>query len=1192
MNLKKIEILGFKSFAEKVTIELKEGFTCVVGPNGCGKSNVADAIRWTLGEQSSKVLRGRKMSDVIFHGTEHRKPVSYCEVSLVFDNSTKYYEVDGDELIITRKLYRSGESEYYINNTAARLKDIVTLFRDTGIGKEGYSIIGQGAITDILSASPEARRKIFEEAAGISNQRVKRTEAEKRLEKAQTNLELVKYRKETLEKDLGPLAEQSEKAQKARSYRGRLKVLEVNSYLYQTENNAEKKATLSNKLKEEERLLEECRMKHEQAQITYDKLTAEINDGDRYRSELSERYTQIRIQHERVQSKHSTAGVRYEETAKRITELNAEKRQKEEYLERIKKELSQLKADKEEKLKSLTLLRQKEAALGQAVETAKENQRNKTREIEEINRLILSSSDQKFIVGAEQASIKVKIENLKEAIDNDKALIKELKMGLSAAEKDFNECEEKIAYLSKDLKAKQEKKEQADAAHLKLLEEKDITEDRANALSREINMLQGEIKTLEATLKSNSQYGDGVRNLLNSTDPEVKKRIVSLVGNALTVPARYQAAVSIALGRSAQNIITDDEDDTEYLVNVLKKHKQGRATFLAISKIMPRDLRREYRAVLEEEGCIGIASDLVRYDRKLKNIMSFLLGSVVIVEDYAAARKLSNKYQNSFRIVTLEGDDFAPGGATTGGYASKGGGFSLEISLNEKTKLLERKEGERLLLIGELKKSAEDLEKLVRISNILQLECQRMEKDKTLLEERNRYTAGEKARHIQGIQKLEEANAERQKALAELEKIYITATANVSDAESSKMSASDILSSLRLQFAEDEMALARQSKEYTAIQLEVNTLQNNIDSITSSINTAEGDIKYTTESILDARAKLNTLEAQLKLAEKELEESQLGEEAQKELNEVRRLMEEADKRKENLMNEQSQANKLSNALSKEIGERMMDRALTETKLCGLDENCRELENRLREEYDIDPLTEAAELRRDDFDEKEAEQEIRKLKRELSRLGDINECAVEQYQEKKAEYDTLVAGYNDVVNTIESIQKFIDELTAEMESSFSKCFDQIAKNFKEVFAQMFDGGVGYLELDKAPGESVLSAGIEIYAVPKGKRIGHITLLSGGERALTAIAILFAIIKLKPMPFCVLDEIEAALDDANTYLFAKFLRTYCELTQFLVISHKKPTMELADTIFGVTMQERGVSQLVNIRLSDALRHAETK
>lgn len=1193
MYLKRIEIVGFKSFADKVVIDFNDGFTCVIGPNGCGKSNVADAIRWTLGEQSARVLRGRKMIDVVFHGTAMRKPSSHCEVVLIFDNSSRHYNIDATEVRISRKLYRSGDSEYYINNVPRRLKDIIELFRDTGIGKEGYSIIGQGAITDILSVRPDDRRHIFEEAAGITKFRVKRTEAEKKLDRAKANLELAEYRKGNLEKDIEPLREQSEKAKKAKTFKDQLRIQEVNTYLYQSEHNSAKKLSLQNEIGEAETKLSRAQLNRDETQLLYDKTAFDISTADKEKNDLHEQFAQIRISHEQVHSKHSNASVRHEEMTKRKQEYAEELVQKTTASETARRDLVKSKEEKEILLSRYVGLQKNEETLSAEVDELNIKQRDKTREIDEINRLILSSSDQKGIIGAEQASLKVKIENLSESLAKDKEIRDELKAGMAAAKKELDVGNAKAEEMNAELNKKMEQKKQVERSHFDMLSERDKSEDLLERLNGDINRLVGEIKLTENMIRTNSQYSDGVRNLLNSNDSEVKSRIVSLVGTAVTIPSQLSVAMEIALGRSAQHIITEDEDDTEYLINYLKKKGGGRVTCLAISKIMPRDLRGEFRGVLEEDGCLGLASDLIRYDRKYRNIMSFLLGSVVIVEDMAAARRLSNKYRNAFRIITLSGEDFAPGGATTGGSAPSGDGGLLmrENTLKEKKKQLEASEGRRNVLKEEIRKLTEEIDKLTRISNLLQMECQKLDKEYGLLLERNRTINVDVIKHTESIARLDKEISEKQKELKTEELRYSVIASNVDQAESSKMNANELLEHSRKEFAEGEIYRNTKVKELSELTLEVNTVKNTIDNLSMNINKLEAEMKQLTADIMELKSKAATNDIQLAQAERDLMNSQLSDEAREELEQVKKLMEESDAKKELLKEKQSELQKLIAEYTQDIADCTVAKTLAENKLIGLDSASYELALKIREEYELDDEA-ALEYKLDDYDVKQGEIEIKKLKKEISRLGDVNEMAIEQYESKSGEYNKLLSDYNDVVGTIAEIQKTVDELTAVMEDNFSECFAKINENFKQIFAEIFDGGKGYLELDMGHGESVLDAGIEIFAEPGGKKIQHISLLSGGERALTAIAILFSIIKLKPMPFCVLDEIEAALDDANAYLFAKFLRKYCNLTQFLVISHRKPTMELADTLFGITMEEKGVSQFFSANMKDVDKILEEK
>jgi chromosome segregation protein len=1191
LNIKKIEIFGFKSFADKLVIDFNGGINCIVGPNGCGKSNVADAIRWVLGEQSAKVLRAQKsMSELIFVGTKNRRSLSYCEVSLYFDNSQRTYPIDYDELVISRKLYRSGESEYSINNEKVKLREIIDLFRDTGIGREGYSIIGQGRIDDILSAKPEERRKIFEEAAGISKFKVKRLEAERKLAQARENMVRIYDRMVNLEKDLEPLEKEAEDARKARQIKEQLKVLEVNTYLYQRENNSEKKKEIDLQLQNIDKKLAEQQTKLDKINENYQNARAELNNIDETSKAFYDKKLQLSLKNQRIMGQHEMTLSKLEELKKLDIELNMELSRKEAELDETKYRLQSKKQEKEDRLKELVLLRQEESELAEKCEKAEEQFRLKAKELEDTNKFILNYSDKKGEIKAELASLKAQIDGLTEIISQDKETLKALKLSYNDAAKKKAAIDEEIAKSELEYAEKEAQKRDIDGKHAQYLEYLEQAQNQSNEIKQKINSLTTRAEMLEEYKKGYGGYAESVKKIMNCGDEEALSKIQGLVGQVITVSPNLQAAMEIALGRSIHNIITQDEDDTAFLINFLKKNDYGRATFLALSKITPRRLKNEYRGVLEEKGCMGLACDLIKYDRKFRNIFEFLLGSVVIVEDMDTARRLSNKYRSAFRIVTLDGEDFAVGGATTGGSKPKAdtGILSRDAVLKDIYKEITVLTDKHKVILNEIEEYKKELKLLENASSVLQNQLVKLDKDISANKERQASLLAETQKIQSAADKSQAEIDQKLSVLKDKEERYKAESKKINDAENKKVSADELLGRLRAEYAAKEGEKTLLNKRMTEMKLKVNTLQHTVSGAENDINAYENDIKHITSAITDLKTRICVNSAALERISKELTTLKFTEEEQLELNEIENKIKEIDNYKLELKEKQEKYRMEESACKEVIMDLTVKRSNLTNFLDNIESDTMELEQKITEDYELS-YEQALALKKDDFNEDKALKEIRRLKRELAKLGEINEKAIEQYADKSQEYQELSTHYKDITDAEQSLMGTISELTKKMEITFKENFEKIQENFKVIFKEMFEGGRGYLKLDMSQGESVLDAGIEIFAEPPGKVLNNIALLSGGERALTAIAILFAIIKLKPMPFCVLDEIEASLDDANAYLFARYLRKFSGNTQFIVITHRKPTMELADCLYGVTMQEKGVSKIVRVKLSAALKNA---
>jgi chromosome segregation protein len=1189
LNFKKIEIYGFKSFADKLVLDFNDGITCIVGPNGCGKSNIADAIRWVLGEQSARILRGKNMSDVIFDGTKTRRSLSYCEVSMYFDNTQRTYPVDYDELVISRRLYRSGESEYCINNEKVRLRDVVDLFRDTGIGREGYSIIGQGKIADILSAKPDERRQIFEEAAGISKFKAKKIQAERKLDQTRENMYRIHDRITVLEEDLGPLEKEAEDAKKARELKQELKIQEVNTYLYLRENNSQRKKEIYEQMDELNQKIDSNQAKLAATNLNYEKVVEELNNIDNKYKDLYEKRVQLSVKHQRVKGEHMASIDKLEQLKKSEIEMDMEISQKENKLDENKYLLQKKKEEKEEKLRELIAVKKEDSKLNEEYEKALQEFNDKARELEELNKYILSSSDEKGEIKAGLATLNAQIEALIESIAADKE-------ELALAQEALNDTLKKKAFfdqekdtVEEERKQKADKKDEIDQKIGELSTLIDQAQNQQYEIRQKVSELKTKAQMLEDYKKNYAGFAYAVKKLASEKSPDIADRIQGIVGEVLSVSPNLQTAIEIALGRSIQYIVTNDENDTSYLINYLKRNDCGRATFLALNRILPRKLRPEFRGVLEEAGCVGIASDLIKYDRKFRNIFQFLLGSVVIVEDMETGNRLSKKYNSAFRIVTLDGEDFAIGGATTGGSKPKADTsiLSRDAVLNDTYKEIKVLANKHEVVTAEIDQYKEDLKTLKDNSQVLNSQLIKTERELSLITERCLNVDSEARKLSLAVKKLEDGIENKRDVLKTKKELLKAESSKATEAESQKITADELLAKLRQEYEHKQKNISSFNKRLTEMKLKLNSVEHSINVLEREINSISSEIKSLTDGIADLKSRKCTNTAMIEALTKQLKTLELSEEEQKELDEIERKINEIDDYKLKLKQRQEKLRKEDSELNNLIYSLNIQKNNLENLLGNIDADTLQLEQKIAEDYELD-YNSCIPLRVENFDKDQAISRIRKIKRQLASLGEINEKAVEQFAEKSQEYQELSTHYKDICDAEQSLVDTINDLTAKMEKNFIESFEKIKENFHTIFKEIFDGGTGKLELDMSEGQSVLDAGIEIFAEPPGKQLKNISLLSGGERALTAIAILFAIIKLKPMPFCVLDEIEAALDDANAYLFAQYLRKFSKETQFVVITHRKPTMELADSLYGVTMQEKGVSKIVSVKLSTALKN----
>ena len=1185
MVLKRLELFGFKSFCERLDVSFSDGITAIVGPNGSGKSNISDAVRWVLGEQSPKQLRGANMADVIFKGTETRKPLSYCEVSLVFDNTDRGLDIDYTEVVITRRLYRSGESEYYINRTGCRLKDIVTLFQDTGIGKEGYSLIGQGRIENLLSGKQEERRNVFEEAAGIVKYKTRKNEAERKLNHTKDNLMRINDIIDTLAERIEPLGEQAETAKAYLSLREQLKKIEVNFYIVQNELAEQRRANYNQQL-------EGIDQEREEKTLQIEKFTAEIEKLDAQVAEKEESLAQIRAKLLELTAKNENASGQQQVFSERINNILQQ-------IERVKEDLTSNEArkksmldaingDENAKVEKQIIVKEKQeaiAALEADVLSREDALAKESAELEELKAEMIANINKLSDVKSNISRFDAMKANIASRTEKINLVIDQLMLQRGSIEDALADQKKKTAVFDSEKEKLTAKLEENKLAWQKLYLEKDTAAERLASAQSEVDTAASRLKVLEDLKRDYEGFNFAVKKLLalSKKDNNISKHIYGVVAEIISVDKKFEDAIEAALGNAMQNIVTPDEHDAKALIEVLRSTNSGRATFLPCASVVPRIPDKLELAAAKEAGCFGFADTLISYDKKYDNIIKNLLGKTLICDNLDTGIKIARLTNQSLKIVTLSGDVMNTGGSISGGskHARSSSILSRDREIEETARLLKEKQA----LAAQIKDDIENFDQKCKNFESIVNECQ------TKIHELEVVFAHD-------IEKLSSLN---------------------NDLEASKQTETELVlekEQLADTLKEIETELAQISQMQDGFDQSNNDTQASISARQSEYNKKQLEKEKLAQKLIDDKiecaALIKELEAMQNNAERlkelisNLEEAKVkligeGKRLELSLEEVKK--EQADTANDadgilELLNEFTEKEKAEEslresiiALSKENEERRRGfeqeiyqagerRHKIELSLAKVDNDLKYLENRIWEEYELTQAT-ALEIRDPEFKQTGAQTEINRLKREISALGNVNVNAIDEYVETKEKFDSLSSQRDDLEKAEEDLNKIIDELTKKMDKQFRAQFEIINKYFNETFRELFGGGKAELKLEN--GENSLDADIEIVAQPPGKSLQLLSLLSGGERALTAIAILFAMLKLKPTPFCILDEIEAALDEANVGNFASYLRKFSEGTQFIVITHRKPTMEEADSLYGVAMEEKGVSKIVSVKLT---------
>ncbi len=1196
MNFVKIELRGFKSFADKVEIPFKEGVTAIIGPNGCGKSNVADAIRWTLGEQSAKSLRGKSMQDVIFAGTEKRKSMSYCEVSLQFNNDGQkiFPSLPFDDVIITRKLDRSGLSEYYINQTRCRMKDIINLFHDTGIGKEGYSIIGQGRIEEILSAKPDDRRNIFEEAAGISKFRAQRTEAERKLEKTAQNLQTASEIISEIERQLNPLRKQAETAQKYFEIKDQLKKNEVNLYIYNFENNQTIKQKIYDRLDVAKKDLKVKEMQLSECGQKYDKCLTELSGIDRVYEQDTSELLSLKVDVEKMAGEENLLKEKISNLKNEQVRLNDELKDLDMRLS-ISSDLIKRNEDKkEDQLKTML-------ALSRELEEASSKCDSLTKTLEGQASDIETSNSEYIKAVEELGDLKTNLQGYvaEKGINEERA--KTLLNMLNGKKARLDEELTNLTIYDSNVKSAREKLRDLLSSYNECMSEKADANEAIKGIVEDINTLNSKLSMHEANLKlyisiknEYQGYQEAVKRLMRDAqnDPTLNNKIIGVLAELITVPEGYETAIEYSLGGALQNIIVDTERDASDLIAYLKQKSYGRVTFRPLTTCRPHVLTGESRDVLKEQGCFGVASDLINYEKNIDDVIQTLLGSTVVVDNINTAIRLFKKYNQAFKVVTLDGDIFSRGGEITGGSrrSQNSGLLSQEKQIEQAKENIERTKTNMSRLLSQKQEREQELVDCEEKINSFNQDINELKINLSLNEEKSK----------QSVKSTETLQIEIAKDAEEYE-IAHSLVLDLSVKIGSIDELEKIVKSKQTQY-NDLLANSKtknniQKNEKDILQEKVMELRVKVAESKSQINGTEAEIfrlrreeAEFEEEKLDLIADLKNVENNIQIIENAPEKKVFSKEDLARINRLEQEISSLSERKkflnEEIKNLDAQRSDFNESKTTIEGKIIRDESMLEN----VDIEIRHMQEHILEEYDL-TYSGALEFKDSEFKAYGAQTVIADLKKAISKLGEVNPLAIETLKETEERHTECITQRDDIQTAYDDIQKIIAELTGEMVNKFTDAFDKININFQEVFKQLFGGGKGELRLNMQETDDPLEAGIDIFSQPPGKKLQNINLLSGGEKALTAISILFAILKLKPMPFCVLDEIEAALDDANANLFADFLKKFSTDTQFIVITHRKPTMRHADSIFGVTMEEKGVTKIVSIEFEEAIKHASS-
>lgn len=1193
MYLDKIEIHGFKSFGDAVKLNIPKGITAVIGPNGSGKSNVSDAIRWVLGEQSAKSLRGSKMEDIIFAGTEKRKSLGYAEVALTIKNPDDKVPIAYTEIVVKRRVYRSGESEYFINGSTCRLKDVQELFMDTGIGKDGYSIIGQGQIDRVLSSKPEERRSLFEEAAGIYKYKVRRIEAERKLEKERENLVRIQDIIVEITSRLEPLEIEAEKTERFLKLKEKLKTIDLNVFIYDMERIEKELEALLEQIKAVEdeiqnniALQEECRNKStackEKKDYLYRTVEQLIGKLSELEKEKEKKHSQITLNEEKISHIETLLQKVHEDR-------NAEKKDQKNKIEKFSLLETKKVALEIEKASKKDILLREENKLAEMIQnlselegnidSSKEELYQKTREID------LYEAEIKKNDSVEE-QLEYRQEQIKEQVALLNSEIQHQEVSLKLAQKHQNESEDKMIVLKKHIEVNAAQNEQ-------LRQDKLASERSLNQAEQSYVQTERQLKWLKQLKDEHEGYFGSVKQVLKvaKENSMAWKGIIGVVGELLDVPKIYETAIVTALGGAIQNIVTETEEDAKNMIKVMKQRGISRVTFLPKDTVRPSGPIKENR-LKDEEGFLGFGNEVVKYDTAYTNIVSSLLGRILIIKDMQAASRIARKYNYKYKLVTLEGEVFNSGGSLSGGSTK-----TQTQNIFSRTREMKELEEKSIALKQEVSEKKKALEQFN-----LQLETQL--KAYEAFKNELQSIEDKKREYVLDYEKNEHALKLTKNNQLQL----ITERSNIEESlnkiKAGKEDIKEKLKTLKISISKDETALVDLETKLNTLKQEREKFNEALTEKRISLSQTEQNLNYLMDQICELQNLIahfdeksehyaemiasykNEKEELSKQNEHLKQEIAVHEEAIKEGQQERMAY---DQTKLDLEKEETQVSEKMLQISDVIEHLKEEKYRLESKKESSLSQKQTWGNNMWEQYEI-TYTKALAYKEEAISIADYKKQALQIRSEIKQIGSVNVNAIEEFKETKQRYAFLVAQKEDIEKAEQMLLEMIESLTEQMKEIFKQQFEKIAENFTHVFKELFGGGEAYLQL--LDEENILDSGIEIIAKPPGKKLQNMNLLSGGERTLTAISLVFGILKLKPSPFCILDEIEAALDDANVLRFANYLETLSGETQFIVITHRKGTMERAHTLYGVTMQERGVSTILSIQLEDAQKYIDNK
>lgn len=1189
MYLKKIEMQGFKSFADKTVINFEDNVTAIVGPNGSGKSNVSDAVRWVLGEQSAKSLRGGKMEDVIFSGTEKRKPLGYAEVKMTFNNETRIIPIDYAEVEITRRMFRSGESEFYINKTACRLKDIKELIMDTGIGRDGYSIIGQGRISEILSDKPEERRGIFEEAAGIVKYKSQKEESERKLIRTEENLSRISDLFFEVKKQNDKLEKESKKAREYLDIFNELKIMEINAHIKDISecklliSNLDKKRRDYNQLiSSKEAIIEDCKNKlqeYENKKVNINFNLEIVNEDISVTTKKIENIkNNINLLNEKIiyeTKERERLNFEIEKIEVSNKKINEDIIESEEALDEAYKEMDSLNYSFKDKKEALENFVEKKTLLEREYEESKNKDFQYKSEINSINNTLnsITSFIEKYnIEKEEKEKSKTEILSNKSLIDIEVDKIKSLIL-------------ENNLELEKSIKNREELSKKISNQIELIYQEKNNTQILRSDLKSKINNYRI-YKNMEDGYEG---FYKSVKNLLTLIDQKTidTEGYIGVVADLIDVEMGYERAIDTTLGSSVQNIVTLTDIDAKKYIEILKNRKLGRVTFLPVNKVKGNTYNLSQN-ILNEKGVLGLAKDFVKYEKKIEPIINHLLGRTIIVDNIDSGVNLSRKYD--YRIVSLEGDVFSPGGSMTGGSYSKNAlsiisrknkieSLKLEISSlketyetkKEKDLLLEEDVAQNKIKYSELEQSIKTIE-----NKLDELDKEYKDiKDKALKED-----------YVIESSKLEINSLDKQLVSYENQREDL-------EKKLSTLISKEHLNKEKLD--EKTLELEKINSSFSNMQREINNYEISKNNISNKIENYKLEIVRKKEELLSIESTkenylvdIMNIENNLSNINNEIENGQLTIETEKnKLEELNKDKEDLDKEISSVLEEIKKVNALNKITSEEYFKLERENNSLEVEYSKINLKLENYNKQLFLDYDLD-YERALEFRNEDIDVEDKREKIIEYKKQINRIGNVNLDSIEEYKKVNERYLFLESQQEDLLKSKADLEKVIKDMEKEMADRFVTSLEEINSNFGKVFEKLFNGGKASIVLEDQ--EDILKSGIEIKAQPPGKKLQNIRLLSGGEKSLTAVALLFSILELKPSPFCILDEIDAALDDANIGRYTEYLKSLNDRTQFILITHRKPTMEISKILYGVTMKEDGVSSLYSLKIKDYIDNQE--